>query len=100
MGEPHQVAVLRRSIDQDEIMMLLRRGDRPVEVGEFDGLILVHARGLGAADTEMGRQAEIGTASPRPAAPALDVMGKASLSTVKINGSNALTEPHQRCHDM
>jgi hypothetical protein len=100
MGEPHQIAVMRRRIDHDEVMAILCSGDRSLKIGAFGGLVFRHHGTFDACDAEMRRQFQIDLIPPRPAAPALDIMGEGLLPAVQVDGCDALASLQQRNGDV
>jgi hypothetical protein len=68
MGEPHQVAVVRRCINDDEVMTILNCGNGSLEVSEFDGLVFA-TRALSARAMQKwvgnSRSARLLRAQPR-----------------------------------
>jgi hypothetical protein len=90
MGKPHKIAIVRRSIDHDEVMAMLRRGDGALEVREFGGLVFLGVGAFDARDAEVGRQRKIELSPSGPSAAALDIAGQGSLPTIEVDRCNAL----------
>src|SRR5262249_51131223 len=93
---PHQIGIVRWSIDHQELMALLHRGNGPVEFRKFAGLVLVDPDPFCAPDHEMIRYLESQLSTPSPGTAVFDVVGKSSLPTVEVDRSNSLTRFHQR----
>ena len=91
VSEPHQVAVVGRGIDHDEVVAVLDRSDRFGKAGELGDLVLLDLRALAAGHMIVRRQLELDFPTGRPAAPVFDVMGEGLLPAVEIDGGDALT---------
>jgi hypothetical protein len=98
--EPHQVAVGRRGVDDDEVVGVLDGGDGLGEVGELDRLVVLDLGTLGARNVivrgDFQRQA--GPFGPGP--PVLHVVGEALLPAVEVDRGDALAGLQQSDHDM
>ena len=62
MGEPHQVGIAARRVDDDEIVGLLDRADRFGKGGEFLRLDFVEPHAETASDAVMRRDFELDAA--------------------------------------
>src|SRR6185437_1306821 len=96
VGEPHQVGVVAGRVDDDDVVVVLDRGDRPREAGELARLIGVDGAGLASLHADMGRNFERRARALGPIAAVLDVMGEALLAAVEIDGGDPLTGLEQR----
>src|SRR2546430_16550381 len=81
-------------------MTPLHGGNRPLELGEFGGLVFFHSGAFDAGDAEVRRQGEIGMAPQGAAAPALEKVGEGSLPAVEVDRYNALAGLQQRNGDV
>jgi len=90
MGEPHQVGVGARRIDDDEVVAALDGADRLGESGEFLGFDLVEPQSEAARDTLMHRDFQLDAGALGPIAPIVDVMGEAFLARIEVDRRDAL----------
>jgi hypothetical protein len=86
MGDinPHQVTVLRRSIDDEEVAVL-HCSNHLVEIGELGGLVFVNLGAFGASNAAMDRQLEIGMGplGPGTAAQSRNALWRAGLHRIE-----------------
>ena len=100
MGKPHQVGIVTRRIDDDEIVGLLDRADGLGKGREFLGFNFVEPHAEAAGDAIMRRDVELDARAPRPIAAIFDVMSEAFLPRIEIYGGDALAGLQQRDGDM
>ena len=100
MGQSHQVAVVSGRIDHDEVEGPLDRTDGIHELLKFGVFVLRDLHGLTELDGAMHRQFEIDAGAARPGTAVVDVMGKAQLPAIEIDGGDALAGLHQGNCDM
>src|SRR4029078_2555440 len=96
MRKPPQIAVLRRRIDQYEVMAMLGRSYRPLQIVNFGRLVILQLVACTAIYNEMRRQLESEAAAMSPSTSVLDVVGEGPLPIIKIDRGEALTSFHQR----
>ena len=100
MREPHQIAVVARRIDDDEIVGVFDRVDRGGEIVELRRFVVRDQRAVAARDAVMRRQFEIEPGVLRPGLAVLDVMGEALLARVEVDRGDPLARLQQRDRDM
>ena len=100
MGEPHQIGIVARRIDDDEIVAVLDRAHRFGEGGKFLRLDFVEAEPKTARDAIMNGHFELDAGALGPVAAVLDVMGEAFLPRVEVDGGDALAGLQQRDGDV
>ncbi|MGY3420593.1 hypothetical protein ACVWZW_001068 [Bradyrhizobium sp. F1.13.4] len=88
--KPHQVAVGAGRIDDDEVEAALDRRDRLHELKELRILVLGDLHGLAELDAAMQRQFEVELGAARPGGSVVDVVSKALLTAVEVDGGDAL----------
>ncbi len=99
MGKPHQVTVVGRRIDHQE-MAMLHCSNHFVEIGELGSFVFVKLGAFDASDAEMDRQLEIDMGPLGPGTAVLKVVSEALLPAVEIDRGHALAGFHQRDRDM
>jgi hypothetical protein len=100
MGQPHQVAVGARRIDDDEVETALDRRHRLHELKELGILVLGDLHGLAELDAAMHRQLEVEVGAARPGGAVVDVAGEALLAAVEVDGGDALAGLQERNCDV
>ena len=100
MGEPHQIGIVARRIDDDEIVAVLDRAHRLGKGGEFLRLDFVEAQPEAARDAIMHGHFELDAGALGPVAAVLDVMGEAFLPRIEVDGGDALAGLQQRDGDV
>ena len=100
MREPHEIAVVTRRIDNDEIMGVFDRVDRGGEIVELRRFVVRDQRAVGARYAVMRRQFEIEPGMLRPGLTVFDVMGEALLARVEVDRGDPLASLQQRDRDM
>src|SRR5256885_10455480 len=96
MRKPHQIAVLRRRVDQYEVMAMIGRSYRPLQIVNFGRLVIVRLVASTAIYDEMRRQLEAEATAMGPSTPVLDVVGEGPLPIIQIDRGEPLTSFHQR----
>ncbi len=100
MGQPHQVGIRPRRIDDDEVMALLDPAHGLGKGCEFLLLDLLDLGAEAAGDAKVHRHVELDAGPRRPVAAVLDVMGEALLPGIEIDGGDALAGLQKRDRDM
>ncbi len=100
MGQPHQIGVRPRRIDDDEIEGALDRAHRFHELLELGVFIVGDLHRLAELDAKVHGNFEVEAGAARPRGAVADVPGEALLAAVEIDGGDALTGFHQGDSDM
>src|SRR5208282_659729 len=85
MGQPHQVRIAARRVDDDEIVAALDRAHRFGEGAKFLRLDFIEPRGKTARHTIMPGMVELDVRARGPVTPVFNVMRKAALARIEVN---------------
>src|SRR3984893_10543425 len=94
--EPHQIAIGARCVDGDKVKGSPGLADGRRELGKFRSLVVGDLHGAAEIDAVMLWKFERQSGPSGPGAPVLDVVGKALLPAVEIDGGDALARFQQR----
>ena len=100
MGKPHQIAVVRRRIDHQEIDRVSEAVNSGFERCKFLGFVVLQQRSFSTGDTAVdgGLQRKPSTACPNP--PVLDIAREAFLIAIEIDRANGLAVIDKRDGDV
>src|SRR5581483_128835 len=91
MREPHQVAVLWRRVDDDEIRTSLRSRDGVLEGIELGPLVPVDARSFTAIDADVLGLLQTHSEALGPGTAIVHIVSETALPAIKVDGGHALS---------
>src|SRR5213075_1479834 len=101
MGKPHQVTVIRRGVDDQEIMPGLHRSHHGLfKSRKIGALVVIEPRAYGSWNGEVVWDWQLQTSAPRPIATVLDVTRKAFLPAVEVDCGHTLAGLQQCDYDV
>jgi hypothetical protein len=99
MRDARQIAVMAGGVDDDNAIPARQRFDRILKRPRARRLVF-RGRMIELAETEMLRRFQLTCRLPGPGSPVLDMMGKAFLPRIEVDGGDALARFHQRHSDV
>jgi hypothetical protein len=96
MRKAHQVSVGAGRIDYNHVMAVLNRADRRRKFGELLRFVRFQRIAFGTRNAVVRGHLKRNPRAFSPGAAVVDVVGKALLTGIKVNGRNALPGFQQR----
>ena len=100
MGEPHQIGIVGRRVDDDELVVVLDGADRLGEQRELMRLVGAHVVGFAAPHRAMARQLDRPRGVARPRTAILEEAGQRLLAGVEVDAGDLAAGLEQRHREM